>query len=391
MEDAYIVSAVRTPIGRFGGSLKSLTSSQLGAIVVEEAVRRAKVDVNAIDEVVMGNVYQAGGKGNPARQAAIMAGIPVSIPAMTVNKQCASGLRAITLGYQQIISNEADVIVAGGTESMSNVPYLLMESRWGKKWGDFQAIDGLLHDGLHCAMEGYHMGITAENIAEKYGITREEQDRFSLESQKKTLRAIADGIFEREIVPVVIQQKGTQLQVKVDEHPRDTTLDKLSALSSAFKQGGTVTAGNASGINDGAAAVMIVSGSKVKEWGLKPLARIRSIASAGVDPSIMGIGPVPATLKCLSKAGMRIEDIDLIELNEAFAVQSLAVIQDLQLDIAKVNVNGGAISLGHPVGCSGARIVVTLLHEMIRRDKTTGLATLCVGGGQGASMIIERI
>lgn len=391
MEEAYLVSAVRTPIGRFGGALKSYTSSQLGAIVVAEAVRRAQIDVNAIDEVVLGNVFQAGGKGNPARQAAIQAGIPVNIPAMTVNKQCASGLRAITLGFQQIRANEADVLVAGGTESMSNVPYLLMEARWGKKLGDFQAVDGLLFDGLHCAMEGYHMGVTAENLAEQYGISREEQDRYALESQRKALQAMASGSFEREIVPVEVRQKGALLQVQTDENPRESTLDKLSALSPAFKQGGTVTAGNASALNDGAAAVVIVSGRKVKEWGLQPLARIRSVASAGVEPSIMGIGPVPATRKALSKAGMNVADIDLVELNEAFAVQSLAVIQDLQLDMAKVNVNGGAISLGHPVGCSGARIVVTLLHELIRRDLTTGLATLCVGGGQGTSIIIERV
>lgn len=391
MEEAYLVSAVRTPIGRFGGALKCFTSSQLGAIVVEEAVRRANIDVNAIDEVLLGNVFQAGGKGNPARQAAIQAGIPVNIPAMTVNKQCASGLRAITLGFQQIRANEADVIVAGGTESMSNVPYLLMEARWGKKLGNFQAVDGMLFDGLHCAMEGYHMGVTAENLAERYGFTREEQDRYALESQRKAIQAIASGIFEQEIVPVDVLQKGSHLQVKRDENPRESTLDQLSALSAAFKQGGTVTAGNASALNDGAAAVVIVSGSKVKEWRLQPLARIRSVASAGVEPSIMGIGPVPATLKALAKAGMNVEDIDLIELNEAFAVQSLAVIRDLQLDMAKVNVNGGAISLGHPVGCSGARIVVTLLHELIRRDLTTGLATLCVGGGQGTSIIIERV
>lgn len=391
MEEAYLVSAVRTPIGRFGGALKAFTSSQLGAIVVEEAVRKAQIDVNAIDEVVLGNVFQAGGKGNPARQSAIQAGIPVNIPAMTVNKQCASGLRAITLGFQQIRANEADVIVAGGTESMSNVPYLLVEARWGKKLGNFQAVDGLLFDGLHCAMEGYHMGVTAENLADRYGITREEQDRYALESQRKAMQAIASGIFEQEIVPVDVLQKGAHQQVKVDENPRESSLDKLSALSPAFKQGGTVTAGNASALNDGAAAVVIVSGSKVKALGLQPLARIRSVASAGVAPSIMGIGPVPATQKALKKAGMNINDIDLIELNEAFAVQALAVIRDLQLDIAKVNVNGGAISLGHPVGCSGARIVVTLLHELIRRDLTTGLATLCVGGGQGNSIIIERV
>jgi acetyl-CoA C-acetyltransferase len=392
MRDVYIVGAARTAIGRFGGSLQPLTSSALGEVVIREAVQRAKVDPNQIDEVILGNVYQAGGKGNPARQAAIRAGIPVEIPAMTINKQCGSGMRSIALGYQQILSGEADIIVAGGAESMSNVPHLLLDARWGKKVGALSAEDSLLYDGLICAIEGYHMGVTAENLAEKYRISREDQDRFALESQNKALQAIEEGRFETEIVPVSLNTaKGTYL-FRTDEHPRETTFEKLQGLSPVFKtENGTVTAGNASGINDGAAAVVLVSENVLKEQGLTPLARIRSVASAGVAPSEMGIGPVPASRKALSKADLRLDDIDLVELNEAFAAQALAVIKELDMDPTKVNVNGGAIALGHPVGCSGARIVVTLLYEMMRTGKKTGLATLCIGGGQGTAMVVELV
>lgn len=392
MRDVYIVSAVRTAIGRFGGSLESFTSSQLGSIVIKEAVRRAGVEGSWIDEVIMGNVYQAGGKGNPARQAAIMAGLPLEIPAMTINKQCASGLRSITLAYQQIIAGEAELIVAGGTESMSNVPHLILNSRQGTKMGDMQVVDSLLYDGLHCAIEGCHMGITAENLAVQYRIPREEQDRFALESQRKAREAIEQGIFATEIVPVTVSKGKETFIFEVDEHPRQTSLEKLGALKPVFKrEDGTVTAGNASGINDGAAAVIVASGDAVEKWGLKPLAKIRSVASAAVDPSIMGIGPVPATLKALAKINLTIDDIDLFEINEAFAAQTLAVLQDLKIPEEKVNIYGGAIALGHPVGCSGARIVVTLLNALQRKDKTLGVATLCVGGGQGTTMIVERV
>jgi acetyl-CoA C-acetyltransferase len=392
MRDVYIVSAARTPIGRFGGSLQPLTSSELGAIAFEAAVQRAGIDTGQIDEAIIGNVFQAGGKGNPARQAAIKAGLPETVPAMTVNKQCASGMRAISLAYQQILAGEAEAILAGGTESMSNVPHLVLDGRWGKKMGALMTVDGLLYDGLHCALEGYHMGVTAENLVAQYGISREEQDAFALESQRKTRRAIDEGRFTKEIVPVQIKtKKGIQV-VDTDEHPQDTSLELLGKLRPAFvKENGSVTAGNASGLNDGAAAVLVVSEDKVKEWGLTPLAKIRAVASAAVPPSIMGIGPVPSTKKALEKAGLSIGDVDLIELNEAFAAQALAVMRDLDIPEEKLNVNGGAIALGHPVGCSGARIVVTLIHELIRQNKSIGLATLCVGGGQGTSLIIERV
>jgi acetyl-CoA C-acetyltransferase len=392
MRDVYIVSAARTPIGRFGGSLQPLTSSELGAIAFEAAVQRAGIDTGQIDEAIIGNVFQAGGKGNPARQAAIKAGLPETVPAMTVNKQCASGMRAISLAYQQILAGEAEAILAGGTESMSNVPHLVLDGRWGKKMGALTTVDGLLYDGLHCALEGYHMGVTAENLVAQYGISREEQDAFALESQRKARRAIDEGRFTKEIVPVQIKtKKGIQV-VDTDEHPQDTSLELLGKLRPAFvKENGSVTAGNASGLNDGAAAVLVVSEDKVKEWGLTPLAKIRAVASAAVPPSIMGIGPVPSTKKALEKAGLSIDDVDLIELNEAFAAQALAVMRDLDIPEEKLNVNGGAIALGHPVGCSGARIVVTLIHELIRQNKSIGLATLCVGGGQGTSLIIERV
>ncbi|MFB5284941.1 thiolase family protein [Peribacillus sp. Hz7] len=388
MEEVYIVSAARTPIGKFGGMLRHLKSSELAAIAMEAVIKRSNIAAEQFDEVIIGNVFQAGGKGNPARQAAIKTGLPVTVPSMTINKQCASGMRSIGLGYQQILADEADIIVAGGTESMSNVPHLVLDARWGKKMGALSTVDSLIYDGLECAMEGYHMGVTAENLAELYEISREEQDRFALASQQKAQQAMAKGYFDKEIVPV--NGRGNQ-ELRTDEHPQGTSLEKLQKLNPAFKKDGTVTAGNASGLNDGAAAVVLVSGKKVKELGLEPLARIRSVASAGVDPSIMGIGPVPATKKALEKVGMSIHDIDLFELNEAFSVQTLAVMRELGINEEKVNVNGGAIALGHPVGCSGARIVVTLLHELIRQQKQFGLASLCIGGGQGATMIIERV
>ncbi|MEH6947718.1 acetyl-CoA C-acetyltransferase [Bacillus sp. JJ634] len=388
MEEVYIVSAARTPIGKFGGMLRHLKSSELAAIAMEAVIKRSNIAVEQFDEVIIGNVFQAGGKGNPARQAAIKTGLPVTVPSMTINKQCASGMRSIGLGYQQILAGEADIIVAGGTESMSNVPHLVLDARWGKKMGALSTVDSLIYDGLECAMEGYHMGVTAENLAELYEISREEQDRFALASQQKAQQAMAKGYFDKEIVPV--NGRGNQ-ELRTDEHPQETSLEKLQKLNPAFKKDGTVTAGNASGLNDGAAAVVLVSGKKVKELGLEPLARIRSVASAGVDPSIMGIGPVPATKKALEKVGMSIHDIDLFEINEAFSVQTLAVMHELGINEEKVNVNGGAIALGHPVGCSGARIVVTLLHELIRQQKQFGLASLCIGGGQGATMIIERV
>lgn len=391
MCDVYIVSAARTAIGRFGGGLLPFSSSELGATVFKKVVEQAKINPRLIDEVILGNVYQAGAKGNPARQAAIQAGLPVEIPAMTINKQCGSGLRAISLGYQQILAGEADVILAGGSESMSNVPHLLMDARWGKKVGAPATEDSLLYDGLVCALEGYHMGQTAENLADRYHISREEQDQFALESQQKALRAIQEGKFKEEIVPVSVQTSKGAITIDTDEHPRETTLEKLLQLPAAFKKGGTVTAGNASGINDGAAAVVLVSQNVLDQYGLTPLAKIRSVASAAVPPSVMGIGPVPATQKALQKVGILLDQIDLVELNEAFAAQALAVINELQLNPEIVNVNGGAIALGHPVGCSGARIVVSLLHELIRTGKTTGLATLCIGGGQGTAMVIERV
>ncbi|QKE73410.1 acetyl-CoA C-acetyltransferase [Arthrobacter citreus] len=391
MRDVYLVEAVRTPIGNFGGSLKNVGAVQLASTVVKEAWKRSNLPAECIDEVVLGNVFKAGLKGNPARQAAIHAGLPVSLPAITIDKQCASGLRAVTLAYHQIVSGDSNIVIAGGTESMSNVPHLLFDSRWGKKMGDLTTVDALLHDGLHCAIEGYHMGITAENLVERYNISREEQDAFALESQKKALLARALGKFQEEIVPVELKGKQGTILFNEDEYIRDTTLQKLQNLKPAFKQNGTVTAGNSSGINDGAAALIVASEQAVREYNLKPLAKIRSVASAAVSPSIMGIGPVPATRKALALANLTIEDIDLAELNEAFAVQVLAVQKELGLPEEKINVNGGAIALGHPVGCSGARILVTLVHELRRQKKQLGLASLCVGGGQGVSIIIETV
>ncbi|WP_223593268.1 thiolase family protein [Neobacillus bataviensis] len=391
MQNVYLVEALRTPIGGFGGSLKDISGVQLATAVVKEVWQRSGLTPDCIDEVVLGNVLKSGLKGNPARQAAIHSGIPESVPAITIDKQCASGLRAITLAYHQILAGDSNVVLAGGTESMSNVPHLVLNARWGQKMGDLQTVDALFHDGLHCAIEGYHMGITAENLAERYHISREEQDVFALESQKKALQAQELGRFQDEIIPISIKSKqGTSL-FSEDEYIKNTNLEKLQNLKPAFKQNGTVTAGNASGLNDGAAAVIVASEQAVKEYGLKPLAKIRSVASAAVPPSIMGIGPVPATQKALERAGLTIKDIELAELNEAFAAQVLAVNKELCLPDEIINVNGGAIALGHPIGCSGARIVVTLLHELRRQKKQIGLASLCVGGGQGVSIIVEAV
>ncbi|HTG15651.1 MAG TPA: acetyl-CoA C-acetyltransferase [Blastocatellia bacterium] len=393
MSKAIIVSAARTAIGTFGGALKDIPVSELGRIAIEGAIDRAGLDRAAVDEVIMGNVLQAGSGMNTARQSAIAAGIPDNVPSFTVNKVCGSGLKAVALAAQAIAAGDADLIVAGGMESMSRAPYLLKEARWGYMLGNGELVDSMLSEGLTCAMASCHMGITAENVAEMCGVTREAQDDFSAESQRRAAAAIADGRFEDEIVPVMLpQKKGEPLAFKIDEHPRaGTTAEALARLRPAFKkQGGTVTAGNASGLNDGAAALVVASEERVRLMELTPMAKIVSYASAGVDPRYMGLGPAPAVERALEKADLAIEDIDLFELNEAFAAQSLAVVAKLGVDGSRVNVNGGAIALGHPIGASGARILVTLLYEMKRRDVKRGLAALCIGGGQGIAMIIER-
>jgi acetyl-CoA C-acetyltransferase len=393
MPRVVIVSAARTAIGTFGGSLKDVPVSELGRIVIEGAIARAGLDRADIDEVIMGNVLQAGAGMNTARQAAIAAGIPDSVPSFTVNKVCGSGLKAVTLAAQAITAGDADLIVAGGMESMSRAPYLLNDARWGYRLGNGELIDSILSEGLTCAMAGCHMGVTAENVADLCGVTREAQDEFSEESQRRAAAAIADGRFEDEIIPVRLpQKKGEPLTFKIDEHPRaGTTAETLARLRPAFKkQDGTVTAGTASGINDGAAALVVASEERARLMELAPMAKIVSYASAGVDPRYMGLGPVPAIERALEKASLSIEDIDLFELNEAFAAQSLAVLAKLGLDGSRVNVNGGAIALGHPIGASGARVLVTLLFEMKRRDVKRGVAALCIGGGQGIAMIVER-
>jgi acetyl-CoA C-acetyltransferase len=392
MREVVIASAARTPIGTFGGSFKNVSATKLGVVAAKEAVKRANIKPEMIEEVLFGNVLQAGIGQNVARQIAIGIGIPVEVPSMTINKVCGSGLRTVSLGAQAIMLGEADIVLAGGTENMSMAPYILPKARWGHRMGNGEIVDYMVQDGLTDIFNNYHMGITAENIAERWNITREEQDKFALESQKRAEKAIKSGRFKDEIIPVEIpQRKGDSIVVDTDEHPRfGTTIEGLSKLRPAFKKDGTVTAGNASGINDGAAALVLVSKEKAEELGVKPLATIVSYGSAGVDPQIMGYGPVPASEKALAKAKMTIEDIELVEANEAFAAQSLAVVRDLGLDIEKTNVNGGAIALGHPVGCSGARILVTLLYEMINSDIETGLATLCIGGGMGTSVIVKR-
>ena len=390
MRQVVIVSAVRTPIGSFGGTLREVPAVKLGAIAIEAALQRCGVGMEQVEEVIMGNVLQAGQGQNPARQAAMGAGVPKEVPSFTVNKVCASGLKAVVLAAQAIALGDAEIVVAGGMENMSMTPYAVPKARWGERMGNDQFVDLMIHDGLWEIFYGYHMGVTAENVAKRYGISRQEQDEFGLESQNKARSAIAGGRFREEIVPVAVpQKKGPPALFDTDEHPRETSMEKLSALKPAFVDDGTVTAGNASGINDSAAALVLMSSSRASAMGLEPMARIRSYASSGVDPAYMGTGPIPATRKALAKAGLQVKDLDLIELNEAFAAQSLACIRELGLDRSRTNPNGGAIALGHPIGACGARILVTLLYEMRRRGARTGLATLCIGGGQGCAMIVE--
>jgi len=394
MAKAVIVSAARTAIGTLAGALAQQPATKLGAIAVREAVKRAKLSPEQVDEVILGHVLPAGLGLNPGRVAALEAGLPKETTSFTVNKACGSGLKAAVLAAQAVTLGDADIIVAGGMESMSGAPYILKKARFGIRMGHDQLLDSMIADGLTCPITLVHMGITAENIAAKYGISREEQDEFAAESQQKATAAIEGGHFKEEIVPVEVAgtKKGETFRFEVDEHPRaGTTTEKLKPLRPAFKpDGGTVTAGNASGINDGGAAVVIMSDRKAKELGLTPLATIRSYASAGVDPSIMGMGPWPASEKALERAGLRKEEIDLWELNEAFAAQSLGVQRELKLPKNRVNVNGGAIALGHPIGASGARVLVTLLHAMAARDARLGVASLCIGGGQGIAMVVER-
>lgn len=392
MKEVVIVGAARTAIGSFGGTLKSVPASTLGAIAVKEAMKRAGITPEMVEEVIMGNVLQAGLGQNVARQISIEAGIPKEVPSMTLNKVCGSGLRAVELAAQIIKAGDADIIVAGGAENMSLAPYVTNATRWGARMGDTKLVDVMIRDGLSDAFSGVHMGITAENICDQWGLTREELDQFAAASQQKAEAAIKAGKFKDEIVPVEIpQKKGDPKIFDTDEFPRaGVTAEGLAGLKPAFKKDGMVTAANASGINDSGAAVIVMSKEKADELGIKPMATIKSYASAGVDPQIMGIGPVPATQKALAKAGLEIKDIDLIEANEAFAAQSVAVGKELGFDASKLNVNGGAIALGHPIGASGCRILITLLYEMARRDAKTGLATLCIGGGQGTALIVER-
>jgi len=425
MAEAVIVSGVRTAIGNFGGALQDVPAVKLGSIVIKEALKKAglkpKVDPEVlsyapaslkdegvielekkysdwedslkevvVDEVIMGNVIQGGQGQNVARQASIYAGVPKEINAFTVNKVCASGMKAVTLAAQSINVGDAQVVIAGGTENMSAVPYYVPKARWGARMFNTELVDGMVHDGLWEIFYDYHMGMTSENIAEKYGITREEQDQFALESNNRALAAIKDGIFKEEIVPVEIVVRRETQQFDTDEHPRETSMELLSKLRPAFKSDGAITAGNASAITDAAAAVVVMSADKAKELGLEPMATIRAYASGGVDPAYMGLGVVPAARKAFKKAGLSLNDIDYIELNEAFASQSLGVIRELDIDMSKTNLHGGGISLGHPIGCTGARIIVTLIYEMVRRNLKYGLATLCIGGGQGMAMILER-
>lgn len=391
MREVVIVSAVRTAIGNFMGTLSNIPATDLGAVVIKEAVNRAGLTVEQIDEVIMGNVLQAGLGQGPARNAAIKAGIPEDRTATAINKLCGSGMKAVQLAAQSIQVGDAEIVVAGGMENMSLAPYLLPKGRTGYRMGDGKIVDSMINDGLTCAMNQYHMGITAENIAEQYNLTREQQDEFAAWSQQKAEAALKEDRFKDEIAPVVIpQRKGDPIVFDKDEFPRaGITAEGLGKLRPAFKKDGTVTAGNASGINDGAAALVLMSKEKAEQLGIKPMATLRGIAAAGVDPKVMGLGPVPASIKALEKAGLTIDDMDLVEANEAFAAQSLGVGQDLQIPNDKLNVNGGAIALGHPIGCSGARILVTLLHEMKRRESRYGLATLCIGGGMGIATVVE--
>jgi acetyl-CoA C-acetyltransferase len=425
MVEAVIVSGVRTAIGNYGGALKDVSAVKLGALVIKEALKRANLrpvrsadeSANApaifkdagpvaleskyanwdkalqevaVDEVIMGNVLQAGQGQNSARQAMVYAGVPKETSAFTVNKICGSGMKAVALAAQSIKAGDSEVVVAGGIENMSQVPYYFPKARWGARMFNTELVDGMVYDGLWEIFYNYHMGLTSENIAEKYGISRKEQDEFSLESNNRALAAIKSGIFKQEIVPVEIKERKEVKIFDTDEHPRETSIEALAKLPPAFKEGGSVTAGNASGITDAGAALVIMSDAKAKKLGLKPLAKIKSYAAGGVDPAFMGLGPVPSTKKALKIAGLTIKDMQVIELNEAFASQSLGVVKELGLDLNKVNPYGGGISLGHPIGCTGARIIVTLINEMARKSYRYGLASLCIGGGQGMSVILER-
>ncbi len=392
MRDVVIASMARTPVGTFNGALKDVSAVDLGVTAVKEALKRAGAAPDQVENVILGHVLQAAQGQNTARQVLIHSGIPQEVPAMTLNKVCASGLRSVSLAAQIIKAGDADIIVAGGMENMSAAPYALMKARWGYRMGDSNLVDMMIKDGLWDAFNQYHMGITAENVAEKWNLTREELDQFAVESQQKAEAAIKSGRFKDEIVPVEIpQRKGDPKIFDTDEHPRfGATLEAMAKLKPAFKKDGMVTAGNASGINDGAAAAVVMSAEKAKELGIEPMCRIVSYASAGVDPAIMGTGPIPSSRKALEKAGWKASDLDLIEANEAFASQALVVNRELGWDVDKVNVNGGAIAIGHPIGASGARILATLLFEMQKRDAKKGIATLCIGGGQGAAVTVER-
>lgn len=414
MKEAVIVSAARTAIGNYGGALRDIPTAKLGSIVIKEALKKVGLcphrDKDAdpieleeryadwddslkkvkIDEVIMGNVLQAGQGQNVARQSAIYAGIPKETPAYTVNMVCASGMKSVALAAQAIMTGDAEVIVAGGMENMSAVPYYMSKARWGARMFNAELVDGMVHDGLWEIFYDYHMGVTSENIAEKYGITRKEQDELALMSNQRALSAVKRGIFKREIVPVEVKQKKETKLFDTDERPRETSMEALGKLPPGFKQDGGVTAGNASGIADAAAALVVMSVEKAGELGLKPMASVRAFASVGIDPAYMGLGPVSATKKALNIAGLSLKDIDVVELNEAFASQAIAVIRELGLDLEKTNPHGSGISLGHPIGCTGARILVTLAYEVIRQDLQFGLATLCIGGGQGVAMVIER-
>lgn len=388
----FLAEPVRTPIGKFGGALSSLSAPELGAIAAKECIKRAGISSNEIDEVIFGHARQAGAGPNPARQIAHKSGCPETVPAYTINKACASGMKAIVSAYQAIALGDADIILAGGTESMSNTPYLLPSARWGYRLGHAEVVDGMYRDGFLCPLCGELMGETAENLAVKYNISRQESDEYALMSQRRCAVAQKQNRFADEVVAIEIESKGKKNLITSDEHPKpDTTLEGLTKLKPVFREDGTVTAGNASGITDGAAAVLVVSEERVADLKSKPLAKIIDYTVAGVDPSIMGIGPVPAIRKLIERNKLSLNDIDLIELNEAFAVQVLACHRELKFDMEKLNVNGGAIALGHPIGCTGSRITVTLLHEMVKRDATLGLATLCVSGGMGMTLLLERV
>jgi acetyl-CoA C-acetyltransferase len=391
LDEAVILSACRTPIGSFGGVFKDLSAADLGAIVIREAIARAGIDAKDVGDVIMGCVLQAGAGMNVARQAAIKAGVPVEVPGETINRVCGSGLQAVVHAVEAVKAGFIDVILAGGTESMSNAPYLLKGARWGYRMGNGEVVDSMLLEGLTCSINGCHMGMTAEEIVKRSSVSRVDQDAFSAESQRRVEQAINSGVFDREIVPVDVPQRtGPPLTVVKDEYPKaGTTADKLAALRPAFVKDGSVTAGNSSGINDGAAALVIATGKKAAQLGRRPLARILAYCTVGVDPMIMGMGPVEAMRKAVKRAGLSLEDLDLIELNEAFAAQSLAVVRELKLDLAKVNVHGGAIALGHPIGASGARVLTTLVHALQARGGGRGAASVCIGGGMGSAMIVE--